>query len=194
MNRISKMAMVAAAALMFAACGGEKKDNVNANIDHSNRPVWVDKGGTAFSGDKSKAFYGVGAASGIKSVSMARNTADSRARTEIAKTMRVYVTALYKDYQRATSSSADPSATSEEQDVSNTMKQYTEAELSGVDIVDRFTDNDGTVYSLAKLDFDKFRDGLDQLKQLNDKVRDYVRKNADKAFDELNAEEAKHQK
>lgn len=191
MNRIAKVGMLAASALMFAACGSEKKDNVNAAVDHSNRPLWVDKGGSAFSGDKSKAFYGVGAASGIKSVSMARNTADQRARAEIAKIMKSYVTSLYKDYQRATSSSADPSATAEEQDVSNTMKSYTEAELNGVDIVDRFTDNDGTVYALAKFDFEKFRDGLDQLKQLNEKVRDYVRKNADKAFDELNAEEAK---
>ncbi len=192
MKRIARIGMMAATALMFAACGGDQK-KPDAQIDHSNRPAWVDKGGSAFSGDKAKAFYGVGAASGIKSISMARNTADSRARGEIAKMMKTYVANLYKDYQRATSSSQDPNATAEEQDVSNTMKQYTEAELSGVDIVDRFTDNDGTVYALAKLDFDKFRDGLDQMKQLNAKVRDYVRANADKAFDELNAEQAKHQ-
>lgn len=186
-KRIARIGLCASA-LLFAACGSEKKD---AGVEHSNRPLWADKGGSAFSGDKAKAFYGVGVASGIRSVSLARSSADQRARLEIARTMRSFVSALYKDYQRATSSSADPKATSEEQDVQDTMKNYTEAELNGVDIVDRFTDNDGTTYSLAKLDFDKFRDGLDQLKQLNAKVRDYVRQNADKAFDELNAEEAK---
>jgi hypothetical protein len=189
MKQIAKVGLCATALML--ACGGEKKADVAA-VDHSNRPAWVDKGGSAFSGDKAKAFYGVGIASGIKSVSLARSTADNHARVEIARSMRSYVTALYKSYQRATSSSADANASAEEQDVQDTMKNYTEAELSGVDVVDRFTDSDGTVYSLAKLDFEKFRDGLDQMKQLNAKVRDFVRQNAETAFDELSAEEAKH--
>jgi len=41
---------------------------------------------------------------------------------------------------------------------------------------------------------DSFKNNMDKMKELNDKVKQQVRANADKAFDELNAEEAKHQK
>jgi hypothetical protein len=54
-------------------------------------------------------------------------------------------------------------------------------------------DTDGTEYSLAQLDMDTFKNNLDKMKELNAKVRDAVRANADKAFDELSAEEAKRQ-
>ena len=53
---------------------------------------------------------------------------------------------------------------------------------------------DGTEYSLASLDMENFKNGMDKMKELNAKVRDAVRANADKAFDELAAEEAKRQR
>ena len=40
---------------------------------------------------------------------------------------------------------------------------------------------------------DTFKNNMDKMKELNAKVRDAVRANADKAFDELSAEEAKRQ-
>ncbi len=84
------------------------------------------------------------------------------------------------------------SASSEEQHVQQALKTYSQMELSGVSIVDHWVDTDGTEYSLAQLDMQQFKDGMDKMKELNAKVRDAVRANADKAFDELNAEEAKH--
>jgi hypothetical protein len=44
----------------------------------------------------------------------------------------------------------------------------------------------------VKLDMAAVQDGLSESKELDGKVRDYVKANAEKAFDELNAEEAKH--
>jgi hypothetical protein len=67
-------------------------------------------------------------------------------------------------------------------------------EMSGALIVDHWVDTDGTEYSLAQLDMEAFRNSMDKMKELNAKVRDAVRANADKAFDELSAEESKHQK
>ena len=54
-----------------------------------------------------------------------------------------------------------------------------------------WVDTDGTEYALAALDMDSFKNNMDKMKELNAKVRDTVRANADKAFDELSAEEAK---
>jgi hypothetical protein len=66
-------------------------------------------------------------------------------------------------------------------------------ELSGVLIIDHWVDTDGTEYALAQLDMDTFKANLEKMKELSAQVRDAVRANADKAFDELAAEEAKRQ-
>ncbi|MEK7845459.1 MAG: hypothetical protein AAB257_00655, partial [Nitrospinota bacterium] len=58
--------------------------------------------------------------------------------------------------------------------------------LNGSEIIDRWKDpSDGTQFSLAKLDLTAFKDTLDKAKELNSKVRDYVKENAEKAHDEL---------
>jgi hypothetical protein len=85
-------------------------------------------------------------------------------------------------------------SSSEEQHVEQALKTYSQTELSGVQIVDHWVDNDGTEYALAQLDMETFKNNMDKMKELNEQVKQQVRANADKAFDELNAEEARHQK
>jgi hypothetical protein len=184
------LGLTMAAALL--ACGGDKPQMSN-QVLHANGPDWVNRGSGAFGGEKGRIFYGVGIASGIRNAAMRRSTSDSRARSEIAKTLDTYVSVLNKDYMASTTA-GDMKASSEEQHVEQALKTYSNMELSGVSIVDHWVDNDGTEYSLAQLDMEQFKNGMDKMKELNAKVRDQVRANADKAFDELNAEEAKHQK
>ena len=179
-----------AAALM--ACGSDKPQMSN-QVLHANGPDWVNRGSGAFGGEKGRIFYGVGIASGIRNAAMRRSTSDSRARAEIAKTLDTFVSVLNKDYMASTTA-GDMSASSEEQHVEQALKTYSNMELSGVTIVDHWVDTDGTEFALAQLDMEQFKNGMDKMKELNAKVRDQVRANADKAFDELNAEEAKHQK
>ena len=182
------------ATLAFAmACGGGNKPEMSNQVLHANGPDWVNRGSGAFGGDKGKVFYGVGIASGIRNAAMRRSTADSRGRAEISKILDTYVSVLNKDYMASTTA-GDMSASTEEQHVEQALKTYSQMEMSGVVVVDHWVDNDGTEFALAQLDMDSFKNNLDKMKELNAKVRDAVRANADKAFDELNAEEAKHQK
>jgi hypothetical protein len=82
---------------------------------------------------------------------------------------------------------------SEEQHISATLKGFTKFTLNGSVIVDHWRDpSDGTMFALAKLDMASVQQTLSDAKELDSKVRDYVRANADKAFDELNAAEQKH--
>lgn len=187
---MKKIIGMAVAVVAMAGCGSDKPQMSN-QIQHANGPDWVNRGSGAFGGEKGKVFYGVGIASGIHNMAMRRSTGDSRARAEIAKTLDTYVSVLNKDYMASTTA-GDMSASSEEQHVSQALKTYSQMELSGVAIVDHWVDNDGTEYALAQLDMDTFKNGMDKMKELNAKVRDAVRANADKAFDELGAEEAKH--
>jgi hypothetical protein len=148
-------------------------------------PEWVMKGSGAFDVDGSKVFYGVGAASGIKNKALLRQTADNRARAEIARTMEIYVANLTKDYMASTTA-GDMSESSEEQHVETALKTFTKATLHGTQIVDRWMDPaDGSMYALCELDMLAFKEALDNYKELDEKVRDYVRDNADRMHDEL---------
>jgi len=148
-------------------------------------PQWVMKGSGAFDVDGSKVFYGVGVASGIKNKALLRQTSDNRARAEIAKTLEVYVASLSKDYMASTTA-GDMSESSEEQHVESALKTFTKSTLHGATIVDRWMDpSDESMYSLCELDLIAFKDALDNYKELDEKVRDYVRDNAEKMHDDL---------
>ena len=157
----------------------------------SQGPEWVYKGSGAFDVEKGKVFYGVGIASGIKNKALLVTTADNRARAEIAKTLETYVAVLAKDYMASTTA-GDMSASSEEQHVEQALKTFSKTTLHGATIVDHWQDpQDMTMYSLCELDMFAFKDALDTYKELDSKVRDYVRQNAEKMHNQLEAMENK---
>ncbi|MBI4677965.1 MAG: LPP20 family lipoprotein [Elusimicrobia bacterium] len=156
-------------------------------------PEWVMKGSGAFKDANGiSIIYGVGASQGTRLVPLARNEADNKAAEEISRVINNYVSGLLKSYMASTTA-GDLSKSSEEKHVSSTMKAYTQSLLHGAQVIDHWKDpQDGTLYALAKLDMTGIRKALEETKELDAKVRDYVRANAEKAFDELAAEEAKH--
>lgn len=157
-------------------------------------PDWVFKGSGAFEDAGEKIFYGVGAVTGIRNRPLASTAADNRARAEVAKIFETYSASLMKDYAASTTGGATAmtkaSVSTEEQHVEQAIKTFSSATLSGVMIIDHWIDpSDGTFYSLARLDIDKFKNSMQKIKELNAAVRDYIRKNADRVFDDLAEEE-----
>src|SRR4051812_198524 len=167
-----------AVVVALAACGGGNKPEMSNQVLHANGPDWVNRGSGAFGGDKSKIFYGGGIAAGIHNPSLRRDPTGSLAPAAIAKTPDDYVVGPNKSYQASTTG-GDMKASSEEQHVQETIKTYSQMELSGVQIVDHWVDNDGSEYALAQLDLETFKNNMDRMKELNAKVRDAVRANAD---------------
>ena len=186
----TKQLMVLCAILMvglflMAGCSSTPKSAF------SQGPEWCYKGSGAFDVDKGKVFYGVGIASGIKNKALLVTTADNRARAEVAKTLETYVAVLSKDYMASTTA-GDMSASSEEQHVEQALKTFSKTTLHGAAIVDHWQDpQDMTMYSLCELDMFAFKEALDNYKELDAKVRDYVRKNAEKMHGELEKMEDK---
>ena len=188
-----KLFLMSITVLGLVACGSSQPTSEPQNLKGIDYPEWVLKGSGAFGGEAGRVFYGVGSVSGIKNHALARTTADNRARAEIAKIFEVYSASLMKDYMASTTA-GDMSASSEEQHVQQAIKTFSATTLSGVQIVDHWFHPDGTVYALAQLDLENFTNNLDKMKELNKEVRDYVRKNAEKAHMDLESEEAKHNK
>ena len=168
--------LFAAMMLMLAACSGT--------------PKWVAKGGGYMSEKDSKSFYGVGAVTGIQNEPLAKETADNRARADLAKYVDTYTAYLMRDYAASTTA-GDFRKSSEEQNVERAVKTFVATHLSGVQVVDRWKDekSNKTMYSLAKMDLASFKDNVNQMRELNAAARDYVRKNAERAFERLQQEE-----
>jgi hypothetical protein len=81
----------------------------------------------------------------------------------------------------------------EEQYVENTVKTFTNNIVSGVKVIDRYYDAKRNVmYSLASLSLDDLEGMASQMQSLSSEVRDNIKANADKAFDKMSDEEAKH--
>lgn len=187
MRRLVSIMVASLALAGLGACGKKTDGQGAAKADGT--PAWVARGSGAFGGEK-RVFYGVGSVAGIKNMSLARATAENRARAEISKIFEVYSASLMKDYMASTTA-GDMRASSEEQHVESAIKTFSANTLSGVTIADHWIDPQGGHYALARLDLDGVGKALDQAKELNSKVRDYVRKNAEKSFDALAKEEDK---
>lgn len=154
-------------------------------------PTWVKKGSGAYNDKSDKSFYGVGSVVGVRNEPLAWDTAENRARAEIAKTFETYTAYLMRDYAASTTA-GDFSRNSEEQNVERAVKTFSAVTLNGVKPIDRYKDDKtGTFYVLTKLSLEDMKNNLDQAKELNSQVRDYVRKNADRLFERLEKEEEK---
>jgi len=110
---------------------------------------------------------------------------------KVAKILETYVAVLAKDYMASTTA-GDMSASSEEQHVEQALKTFSKTTLHGARIIDHWTDPaDGSLFALCELDLLAFKSALDEYKELDAKVRDYVRRNAEKLHQQLEREEEK---
>lgn len=154
-------------------------------------PDWVNLGSGAFEDSGEKVFYGVGAVTGISSPSLKTQAADQRARADIARQLDTYVTNLYRDYQRATPETMGRPAV-EEEHVDQGLKSFTQITVRGVRIIDRWRNPENeTLYALARIDLEGIRSTLDELEAMDPSVRQHMRNNAEKVFEEMRHEEEK---
>jgi hypothetical protein len=152
------------------------------------QPDWILKGAGAFPKDK-KVLYGIGLAEQINSEALRRTTSDNRAIAEISKQLSVMSTSLMRDYM-ASAGATEQDKAGGEQYVENTVKTFASNVISGVKITDRW-DNGKKTYSLAALNIDDLKQLAEQVKELSQQAREYIKQNAEKAFDKLEAEQEK---
>jgi predicted secreted protein len=157
-------------------------------------PAWVFSGGGAQTKDGNKVLFGVGSAPKMQDITMQRSRAANRARAEILKVFSTYIASMMKDYARSTTA-GDMSKESYEADVLQVQKTVSIGDLNGAQLADTWRDpTDGTIYIMMSLDLGAVQELMANKKDLDQKLRDYVRDNAAKAFDDLEKEEAKRAK
>jgi hypothetical protein len=187
-----KITSLLLSSLLFIGCastpGPNDPDHPILGVNPDGTPKWVNRGSGAYEGEYGKCFYGVGLLTGVQNPALARQAVDNRARGEIAKMFDLYIAAMLKDYQRSTTA-GDFQASAEEQDIVSAQKTVTEVTLRGVEVRDHWVDpKNGTEYALAILDVNGIMKSLDEAKELNTRIRDYVRTNARRAFEDMDRE------
>src|SRR5262245_38226311 len=142
-----KLSAVALAVAFTLAAGCSR--SVKPGPVAEQAPDWVNKGNGAFKDGGASAFYGVGIAQGIRNRALSVTAADDRARAEIAKIMNSYVTVLTKDYMASTTAgSMDKS--SEEQHISQTLKNFAKFTLHSTVMTDHWNDpSEGTMVCIC---------------------------------------------
>lgn len=176
-SHLSRLLIIVLLGGVLISCGGP--------------PDWVEEGSGVLNKDADKSIYGVGAIVGVKNEPLAWEAAENRARAELAKTFRTYTAYLMQDYAASTTAGNFTKST-EEQNVERALKTFTAVTLNGVRPVDRYKDEEKTTYYvLTKLSFEEMKEVLQQAQELDAEVREFVRKNAERAFNKLEQEEAK---
>jgi hypothetical protein len=167
---------------LFVGCSGKNKLVADA-------PSWVNRGSGAFKDQGSRVFYGVGAVTGISSQPLAVQTADQRARADIARQLDTFVTGLFRDYQTSTVAVLGQ-APMEEQHVEDSLKNLTRISVHGAKVIDHWRDpKTNTIYSLVRLDLEGIKASVGEMREMDQSLRGYVRSQAEAAFDEIRREE-----
>jgi hypothetical protein len=154
-------------------------------------PEWVSKGCNFYwKGDVSKKMIcGLGMVSGTNNPTLAREIAEGRARADIARKVQVNVSAMLKDYQATTAGgSAFGSAVADEQRVESVVKQVSEQNLQGSELIDTWISPAGTFYALVALDARKFKENVGNMGTLSESLRKAIIERSDKSFEQLDRE------
>lgn len=169
--------MVVGVLVVLSGCGGP--------------PAWVKKGSGAYNDKDGRVFHGVGAITGVKNEPLAWDAAENRARADIAKSFETYTAYLMRDYAASTTG-GDFTKSVEEQNVERAIKTFAAVTLSGVRPIDRWKDDKaGGYYVLVRLSIKEMQNAIEQSKELNSQVRDFIRRNSERLFDRLEKEEEK---
>ena len=173
--------------ILFFGCTSTP-EKTRVTVSDYQPPEWVNKVSGAFEdGRGEKAFYGVGSASDIRSVSLRRSIADDRALANLATQIKSNVRRLGKDYQEITArSTATGNESTERENVAQALKVLVNQTLSGAKIIDHWEHPArNELYSLARIEYKTVEKKIDSHKELSDESRDMIKKKAEKLFEEM---------
>lgn len=185
MSKLNSSVLVVVVVLIGAVlgCGGPQKPQEQFRAELSGAPAWV-KGSCRKTLPGGKGICGAGSVPSMTSISLARSAAEGRARTSLARSLHIRVKAMLKDYQAGTTGGS-ASYTLGEQHIEDVSRQITEMSLSGTQLEDTWLSDNGTLWALVTMNAESFKDSLQNMGQLDERIRAAVIQRADKAFTEL---------
>lgn len=151
-------------------------------------PDWVSKGCNLYwkSDEAKKMICGVGSVGGTSNPTLAREAAVGRARADMARKIQVSVNSMLKDYQATTTGGQNfGDAAADEQHIESIVKQMTDINLSGTELVESWISETGTYYALVAMDARKFKENVGNMGTLSESLRKAIIERSDKSFEDL---------
>lgn len=182
-QKLSVFVMIAVGSMV--GCGGPQKPQEQLRQEMAGAPAWA-KASCMKGLPGGKRICGVGSVPNMSSISLARSAAEGRARTALARSLQLRVKAMLKDYQAGTTGGAGNN-TLGEQHIEDMSRQVTEISLPGTQIEDTWLSDSGTLWALVTMNAESFKDSVQNMRQLDERVRAAIVQRADKAFTELDA-------
>ena len=163
------------AGLLLPGCGGggdvETAPDTYISEELAGAPQWVIKG----RGEDSDKIYGLGSFTGSHDVGLSRDTALARARNDIVLRIQAEVRSLLESYQATTTGGADyGDAVNDEQHVENMVAQVAKMDISGAGMEELWISETGTMWVLAAVDIEEFSQKVNQMTQLNERIREDI--------------------
>jgi len=153
--------------------GGEPAQEVETDPERyidprfEGAPSWVIKG----RGDNADLIYGVGTFSGVRDIGLATDAAMARARNQIVLNLQAEVRSLLESGQIQTD---DGVAFDAVQEVSNTVAQVGNMNISGAMMEDKWLSSSNELWVLASIDMEAFGQQLDKVQQLSGRMREEI--------------------
>jgi hypothetical protein len=162
-----------------AGCGG-KTPKSGSPTQNPNAPEWVARGSRIQSGS----IFGVGFVDGVKNTELARTDAANRARSEVSKILETYSASLMKDFQESVN--AGGKASSEAQLVSQAVKTFSQALMTGTEVKEYWLDGPkGTWYALVELNFERSRETAALKAKMGDDMKAWLDQNGGRVLSQL---------
>lgn len=193
---MKKIIIILAATLIYA-CSSTRKYEPQAFS--KNMPEWVMKGGAAFKDKSPTVFYGVGVSNYMPNTMLMRETADSRARAQLATEIKTSIQKMVEDYIHNNMDYFDKENTAGSDElVQYVSKEVIDTTLVGASIIDRWQDPETKdLYSLARIDlsnnfYDEYKTALK--KAISKEHFNFVKEKKDEMLKKLNEEIEKQRK
>lgn len=168
-------------ALILAGCSS--KTVVESDLNISGAPDWVNEGNQMLSDEDGRLFHGIGSAPSMGDYSLQKNTADDRARAEVARVFSSYISVASKDYSAAAGQGGEQVS---EQAISRQIDNMTQINLTGAKIIARWQDeNTSSIWSLAELDLERVQQTLDKAQTMSPALREFLSEQGNSIFDRL---------
>lgn len=177
--------LILTAALLLNGCSS--RTVVESDLNIKGAPDWVNEGSQALSDGKKRFFRGIGSAEKMPDFSLQKSTADNRARAELAQTFSSFMNVISNDYSNNATDAID---TVSEQSIARTVKNMTQINLSGAEIIARWRDKKtGRMYSLAEIDMNKVKTITSAAKNMDASFKSFFANQSDNIFDSISNKE-----
>ena len=168
--------------------------NTSANPvarEFSGTPAWVKSCDRVIANEKKKMFCGLDGIHGAKNAMLARSGAESKARANLALKIKTLVKSAIKSYQAMTQGGPGDRV-NDEQYQEQTSKEVSEMTLSEIRVYDTYVSPEGGVWVMVTMSLEAFRNQIQVMPQIDEKLRQEIVSRAEKSFSELDEASAKN--